>query len=307
MTPLIIMSIFYKLIPFHRHRKRRGRRTVSVSEPTVIAKVKEEPPVQQEVKEEPKEEVVLPVIQPEVKLEIKEEPPVPEEVEPVKTEVEVKKEEERPPSPPIPAPVSARRSSQKTDDEKREATSNDEDKQNNKKLSREERKLQAIMKAIERMERLEQRKQEHKEKQAHRRESEPAIKDDDKCSSKIKRRKRKGRARTISTSQRRRNRLDSADSFHATSSDDTLLSPCENIEQNSSSKAAGLLLALANAENQMNSKSPERICRDIDSNSNSSPETPLSSACLLVAAAVEPLEPGFKFPKTKKVNILQIY
>ena len=34
----------------------------------------------------------------------------------------------------------------------------------------------------------------------------------------------------------------------------------------------------------------------------STPPTPLSNACLLVAAAVEPLGPAFKFPKTKKVG-----
>lgn len=52
-----------------------------------------------------------------------------------------------------------------------------------------------------------------------------------------------------------------------------------------------------------NAKSPIRSELLIDSNSNSaqsSPETHLSSACLLVQAAVEPMEPGFKFPKTKK-------
>jgi hypothetical protein len=37
------------------------------------------------------------------------------------------------------------------------------------------------------------------------------------------------------------------------------------------------------------------------SSQGSTPPTPLSSACLLVAAAVGPLAPGFKFPKTKKV------
>lgn len=66
----------------------------------------------------------------------------------------------------------------------------------------------------------------------------------------------------------------------------------------------GLLLSLANGDNvsrmEASNKTPPH---DTDSNSNSahsSPETPLSSACLLVAAAVGPLEPGFKFPKTKK-------
>lgn len=69
--------------------------------------------------------------------------------------------------------------------------------------------------------------------------------------------------------------------------------------------AAGLLLALASGGNQHEqiNKSPPR---ETDGNSSSSsiqssPSTPqLSSACLLVAAAVGPLEPGFKFPKTKK-------
>lgn len=75
-------------------------------------------------------------------------------------------------------------------------------------------------------------------------------------------------------------------------------------ETGSPDKAVGLLLSLANSDTvsrmQANNKTPPH---DIDSNSNSahsSPETPLSSACLLVAAAVGPLEPGFKFPKTKK-------
>lgn len=73
--------------------------------------------------------------------------------------------------------------------------------------------------------------------------------------------------------------------------------------------AAGMLLSLANggapggsvlaSEDQ---KSPEVDGNSSGSNSSlqSSPCTPLSSACLLVAAAVGPLEPGFKFPKTKK-------
>lgn len=61
----------------------------------------------------------------------------------------------------------------------------------NKKLSREERKIEAYMKAFERMEKLQQRRQEHQAKQAHRRESEPGPgKDEEKTeSSKTKRRK----------------------------------------------------------------------------------------------------------------------
>lgn len=105
------------------------------------------------------------------------------------------------------------------------------------------------MKAFERMEKLQQRRQEHQAKQAHRRESEPGPgKDEDKTEpSKIKRRRyviplkfknryhktifvhcrRKGRARTASTNSQatRRNRLNSADSSYATSGDEQMLSP----------------------------------------------------------------------------------
>ncbi|XP_036149895.1 uncharacterized protein LOC105839571 isoform X2 [Monomorium pharaonis] len=76
--------------------------------------------------------------------------------------------------------------------------------------------------------------------------------------------------------------------------------------------AAGLLLALANsnAPGPPNSpplqqptpvKSPTCDSGASSSSQSSTPSTPLSSACLLVAAAVGPLAPGFKFPKTKKV------
>lgn len=78
------------------------------------------------------------------------------------------------------------------------------------------------------------------------------------------------------------------------------------------STAAGLLLALANsnAPGPPNSpplqqptpvKSPTCDSGASSSSQSSTPSTPLSSACLLVAAAVGPLAPGFKFPKTKKV------
>lgn len=294
------------------HRKRRGRRTTSIS-------VENSNNTSVKVKEEPEEKVEVKVETPTVKTEIKEEPEPEDETvqveetsvkvedpevkqEPLVEEEEEEEDQNKQQSPP--PPVSNRRSShhKNENEDKKEITSN-EDKEKNKKLSREERKLQAIMKAIERMEKQEQRKQEHQAKQAHRRESEPTPhKEEEKMASKGKRRKRKGRTRTLSTNSQygRRNRLNSADSIHATSSDDTLLSPNDQtIDQSSPNKAAGLLLALANGESRNESKSPERI-RDIDSNSNSSPETPLSSACLLVAAAVEPLEPGFKFPKTKK-------
>ncbi|KAK2589277.1 hypothetical protein KPH14_007830 [Odynerus spinipes] len=75
--------------------------------------------------------------------------------------------------------------------------------------------------------------------------------------------------------------------------------------------AAGLLLALANSNTPGPSspplqqptpvKSPTCDSGASSSSQSSTPSTPLSSACLLVAAAVGPLAPGFKFPKTKKV------
>ncbi|XP_057663470.1 uncharacterized protein LOC130898292 isoform X1 [Diorhabda carinulata] len=323
-------------------RKRRGRRIVSASlpEPDPPKPLKEEPPpiaspppaplspVKQE-KREVKEEV------PEVKIEVEELPVVKDEpkVE-VKVEVEVKEhfdkkdviieeESEDPESmektqeeeikSPSPTPVSTRRSSHKSDKEEDKCSSPKEDKKEKcKKLSREERKLEAILKAIEKMEKAESRKQEHQAKQAHRRESEPnpEKKEEEKQEPKLKRRRRKGRARTISQSASRRNRLNSTDSYMTTSGDENLLSPTDGQppvkpiskdSEGTDNRAVGLLLALSNGDND--NKEQKSPARDIDSNSNSmhsSPETPLSSACLLVQAAVEPLEQGFKFPKTKK-------
>lgn len=62
--------------------------------------------------------------------------------------------------------------------------------------------------------------------------------------------------------------------------------------------AAGLLLALG-GRYLPGQKTPTR---EKESENEGSPPTPLSSACLLVAAAVGPLAPGFRFPKTKKVS-----
>lgn len=261
-------------------------------------------------------------IKPDVKQEeIKDELPVEEEKtsDPLPAvKVEIKKE--KPPKEdkvksPNPTTVSTRRSSHyKSDKEEgsKEVESSKEQSNKLKKLSREERKLEAILRAIEQMEKADQKKQEHQAKQAHRRESEPGpnSKDDEKQEPKVKRRRRRGRARTTSTNaQTRRSRLNSTDSY-MTSGDENLLSPNDSLPPNkplkddsNDNKAAGLLLALSNGEteNKILQKSPSH---ELDSNSNSahsSPETPqLSSACLLVQAAVEPLESGFKFPKTKK-------
>lgn len=309
------------------------------------------PVIQSPVKLKP-EKVEKPEVnikpEPELKMEVEElkveEKPVKEEIPVIKeepVEVKVKEElpEERPVTPPPPqeikkesvkeeeikspplTPVSTRRSSyHKSDREDEKSSDTKEEKLKCKKLSREERKLEAILKAIEKMEKAESRKQEHQAKQAaHRRESEPGPnnnKEDDKQEPKMKRRRRKGRARTISQSATRRNRLNSTDSY-MTSGDENLLSPNDNSqpaalkssickedivnEQCENNRAVGLLLALSNGDNKQEKSPPPPLETDSNSNSaHSSPETHLSSACLLVQAAVEPLEPGFKFPKTKK-------
>lgn len=268
----------------------------------VITEIKEE--ILEVSKEEEEEE----------EEEIEEPPPSPPEMKKEKLEKLKEFKEDEIKSPP-PTPISTRRSSHyKSDKEEDKCSDGKEEKSKCKKLSREERKLEAILRAIEQMEKAESRKQEHQAKQAHRRESEPGPnpKEEEKQEPKMKRRRRKGRARTVSQSARR-NRLNSTDSY-LTSGDENLLSPtdsnqatsrslkdCITSEQSDSNKAVGLLLALSNGDNtKQHEKSPPR---DPDSNSNSahsSPETQLSSACLLVQAAVEPLEPGFKFPKTKK-------
>lgn len=245
-----------------------------------------------------------------------------------------------------------------------------ETKKDKKKMTREERKMEAIMKAIERMEKAEQRKQEVQARNAQRKESSGTHSDNDDNnhsttgqSSKsgkqtnsdrpLRRKRRKGRARTTSTSQSqtnsRRTRLNSAES-DVSSGDESnsmqsppllgrppsrdapysshLHTPAKNTVAMGDSAssigpssgghhsgiptAAGLLLALANSnapgppsspplQQPTPVKSPTCDSGASSSSQSSTPSTPLSSACLLVAAAVGPLAPGFKFPKTKKV------
>ncbi|XP_044727517.1 inactive histone-lysine N-methyltransferase 2E isoform X2 [Chrysoperla carnea] len=242
------------------------------------------------------------------------------------------------------------------------------DKKDKKKMTREERKMEAIMKAFERLEKQEQRKQESKTRQAHRRESDPPLIDHSINEMRSKRKKRKGRARTISTNSssnlnmsiKRRTRVNSTDSYMTSGDDSSLTSPPlpssshDNDVSNSRNSidseinnnptvdgttnsidietenqttrndeeileksfqdvqhmsteghAAGLLLALANGGGQLNEDHLKSPIRDPDTCSSagsvqSSPGTPVSSNCLLVAAAVEQITPGFKFPKTKK-------
>ncbi|XP_075970184.1 SET domain-containing protein upSET isoform X2 [Anticarsia gemmatalis] len=173
----------------------------------------------------------------------------------------------------------------KTDDsqDKIQTSSKEKDK---RKMTREERKMEAIMKAIERMEKAEQRKQEVKERQK-RRESDPHPnandKDDDEeiHNTSKKRKKRKGRARTTSQSNRRR--LNSADSDMVTSGDEAPHTP--------------LSPPRALPPHRRDSAIPPP---DNDRNDGVNEEIGLSSACLLVEAAVGSVESAFKLPKTKK-------
>lgn len=47
---------------------------------------------------------------------------------------------------------------------------------------------------------------------------------------------------------------------------------------------------------------PVKLDSEEASGSEGTPPAPLSNTCMLVAAAVGPLAPGFKFPNTKKVS-----
>lgn len=173
----------------------------------------------------------------------------------------------------------------KTDDSQDKITTTNKEK-DKRKMTREERKMEAIMKAIERMEKAEQRRQEVKERQK-RRESDPHPNNNDKDDDEEiqnttkKRKKRKGRARTTSQSNRRR--LNSADSDMVTSGDEAPQTPL------TPPRAAPLHRrdsALPPPEN--------------DRNDGINEELGLSSACLLVEAAVGSVESAFKLPKTKK-------
>ncbi|XP_066601637.1 uncharacterized protein upSET [Prorops nasuta] len=218
-----------------------------------------------------------------------------------------------------------------------------ESKKDKKKMTREERKMEAIMKAFERLEKAEQRKQEVQARNAQRKESGGTQSDIDEAvaSAKpikqqstervVRRKRRKGRARTTSQSQNRRSRLNSGDSDVSSGEESNSMqspplrsnrppsrqyahiqTPGKKPEGSSGiSTDAGLLLALANSNAPGSSspplqqptpaKSPTCDSGASSSSQSSTPSTPLSSACLLVAAAVGPLAPGFKFPKTKKV------
>lgn len=192
-----------------------------------------------------------------------------------------------------------------------------------KKMTREERKLEAYLQAFAKMEKSQQRRKETKQHKSSSSKSSSPMKENKESpfsttkrplAGGIRKKKRKGSKsyQQLSNSQKRKRqkRLNSGDSDVFTS-EESLLSPnslnqrstghdrdskSRNENENDDDKAAGLLLAFSNQPG----KSPQKLSR-YDPNSYQ-----LSSACLLVEAAVAPLENSendFKVPpktKTKK-------
>ncbi|KAJ6646257.1 Inactive histone-lysine N-methyltransferase 2E [Pseudolycoriella hygida] len=246
-------------------------------------------------------------------------------------------------------------------------------KKEDKKLTREEKKIQAIVKAFEKMEKNQQRRQELKHKtttptsatppssmlmspsQRRRRSSSPPSKrrkdEEDtpvkKLTHQVRRKKRKASKSYQQTNHQRkrlRSRINSGDSDAITSEDSTsLLSPTllghvpptiqshhvkqntsphhvkqntspHHVKQNNSPKyteqtdvgsAAGMLMALSNCKVEERSDEPTPTQPEMPTPTSSA--FSLSSALMLVEAAVGPLEPTrsleneFKMPpKTKK-------
>lgn len=232
--------------------------------------------------------------------------------------------------------------SEDTGDEYSGSASKDKDtpKAEGKKLTREERKMEAIVRAFEKMEKSAQRKNEqnkHKSSSTthssasnllNKKRNSSFTKDDGdkvkKSNSQLGKRKRKrGKSYSqSSSSKRRRNRYDSHNSDDGNTSDESstpMMSPTRlhdldrhqrtpNDKGHSDNLAAGLLLSLSNyGANKSVDKnnclsSPERYGTTNKSQSNTPPFA-VSSACLLIEAAVGPLDNDFKLPtkaKTKK-------
>lgn len=231
--------------------------------------------------------------------------------------------------------------SEDTGDEYSGTTSKDKDttKTESKKLTREERKMEAIVRAFEKMEKTAQRKNEQNKHKtasnAHsgsssltKKRSQSFGKDDsDKIKKSIiqsgKRKRKRGKSYSQPSSQkRRRNRYDSNNSEDGNTSDESstpMMSPTRlhdldrhqrtpNDKGHNDNSAAGLLLSLSNygvnkkADKNNCLSSPERYSTTNKSQS-STPPFAVSSACLLIEAAVGPLDKDFKLPtkaKTKK-------
>lgn len=235
--------------------------------------------------------------------------------------------------------------SEDTGDEYSGSASKDKDttKTESKKLTREERKMEAIVKAFEKMEKSAQRKNEQNKHKTtstthsasnllNKKRNLSFTKDDGdkvkKSSSQSGKRKRKrGKSYSQSSSQkRRRNRYDSHNSDDGNTSDESstpMMSPTRlhdldrhqrtpnesRDKGHSDNLAAGLLLSLSNYGANKNAdknnclSSPERYSTTNNKSQSNTPPFAVSSACLLIEAAVGPLDNDFKLPtktKTKK-------
>lgn len=207
-----------------------------------------------------------------------------------------------------------------------------------RKLSREERKMEAYMRAFEKMERTEQRKNEaNKHKTtvtvhstvsslpSKKRLISSSIKDKSdksavrKSSSQQNKRKRKRASKSYSqpgSQKRRRNRSDSHNSDITSDENVTpLMSPIHStnvrslqLNEKRDNLAAGLLLSLSSfgVSKEADNKNcvPSLTPYSTNKSPSSTPQAfPVSPACLLIEAAVAPLDNDFKLPakaKTKK-------
>lgn len=236
--------------------------------------------------------------------------------------------------------------SEDTGDEYSGSASKDKDtaKGESKKLTREERKMEAIVRAFEKMEKSAQRKNEQNKQKTTTTSSAPIGgnnslskkrsasfgKDDSDKMKKSniqssKRKRKRGKSYSQPSSQkRRRNRYDSHNSDDGNTSDESstpMMSPTrlhdldrhqrtsdDRDKGQNDNLAAGLLLSLSsygvnkNADKNNCLSSPDRYSATNKSQSNTPPFA-VSSACLLIEAAVGPLDNDFKLPtkaKTKK-------
>ncbi|XP_054289297.1 inactive histone-lysine N-methyltransferase 2E-like [Macrosteles quadrilineatus] len=213
------------------------------------------------------------------------------------------------------------------------------------KMTREERKMEAIMKAFERMEKDQARKQEAQARQTHRKDStetdfkphltetkekenkekdKSSDKEDNNSSSKNSQRKRKftvtkrkGRGRSQSTPQpvlrprrtlRRSQPTRERSPDSAESSDDE--SPLRQRPNRTPTPPPARRHTPPTTPTQNNTTSTATDYKKSyesppphtspSSGAGDTPPTPMSKTAMLIAAAVGPLAPGFKFPKTKK-------
>ncbi|XP_050531789.1 uncharacterized protein LOC126900251 [Daktulosphaira vitifoliae] len=196
-------------------------------------------------------------------------------------------------------------------------------------MSREERKMVAIMKAFERMEKKEARKQEarsHKDDSSNN--SPQNINRNRVRKSVVKRKQRpsknnRSKSTRASRPQRRAAAIASRPYNSSSDEDDN-----NNDDDNEDDERKGRLISRKRMQNRCkfsvrfqhrpttqptisrsilrrsphNSllNTPVKMDSEEASGSEGTPPAPLSNTCMLVAAAVGPLAPGFKFPNTKK-------